>query len=143
MSRHLRSLRNKHFYQFIIFGSFGVLINLIGYILYLILTSVWDSPKLTMSALYLIGILISFFANRRFTFFHRGSISKVVIRYIFAQILGYLLNLILLILFVDWFGYKHELIQAIAIIIVAIFLFILLRNFVFSQHATNINTRHL
>ena len=96
------------------------------------LTYLWSSPKLTMTVLYSAGALIGFFANRRFTFCHDGRIGVAGMRYMFAQLLGYLLNLSLLVLFVDRLGFAHQLVQAVAIVVVAIFLFVLLRFFVFA-----------
>lgn len=89
-----------------------------------------------MSVLYLFGALVGFFANRRFTFRYDGHIGVAGLRYLFAQFLGYLLNLILLLLFVDWFGFSHQIVQAIAIVVVAIFLFALSRFFVFAHKST-------
>lgn len=85
-----------------------------------------------MTALYLVGASIGFLGNRRFTFRHDGGIGVTGIRYLLAQIAGYLLNLVLLLLFVDWFDFPHQIVQAIAIVVVAIFLFIVLRIFVFA-----------
>lgn len=122
-----------------IFGIIGFIINSILYTLYLFLTYFYSSPKLIMTLIYFIGILISFFLNRRFIFFYSGRITLVAIRYIFVQILGYLLNFFLLAFFVDFLGYKHQVIQALAIILVAIFLFMSFQNFVFK--IDNSNTR--
>ena len=85
-----------------------------------------------MTALYCVGASIGFLANRRFTFRHDGGIGVTGVRYLLAQCAGYLLNLVLLLLFVDWFGYPHQIVQAIAIVVVAILLFVLLRFFVFA-----------
>jgi len=75
---------------------------------------------------------MGFLANRRFTFRHDGGIGITGVRYLLAQVAGYLLNLVLLLLFVDWFDFPHQIVQAIAIVVVAIFLFVVLRLFVFA-----------
>jgi len=124
--------RNKALRQLLSYALIGVLTNLLGYTTYLFLTYFWGTPKLTMSALYSAGALIGFFANRRFTFRHDGSIGVAGLRYLFAQMLGYLLNLALMLLFVDWLGFMHQIVQAVAIFVVAIFLFVLSRFFIFS-----------
>lgn len=111
----------------------GVLSNLAGYFLYLFLTYLGCTPKLTMTTLYGVGAVFSFFANRRFTFRHDGHIGAVGIRFLLAYALGYLLNLLLLVLFVDVLGFAHQLVQAVAIVVVAIFLFVVCRLFVFVQ----------
>jgi len=118
--------------QFFSYALIGVLTNVLGYAIYLLLTYLWGAPKLTMTALYFVGASIGFLANRRFTFRHDGGIGVTGVRYLLAQVAGYLLNLVLLLLFVDWFDFPHQIVQAIAIVVVAIFLFVVLRVFVFA-----------
>jgi len=118
--------------QLFSYALIGVLTNVLGYALYLLLTYLWGAPKITMTALYFVGASIGFFANRRFTFRHDGHIGVTGVRYLLAQVAGYLLNLVLLLLFVDWLGLAHQIVQAIAIVLVAIFLFVMLRFFVFA-----------
>lgn len=122
--------------QLLSYALIGVLTNALGYALYIGLTQVWGAPKLTMSLLYLVGATIGFLANRSFTFVHRGHIGATGVRYLLVQFLGYLINLALLLLFVDWLGFSHQIIQAIAVVVVAIFLFVLFRVFVFVPKLT-------
>lgn len=131
-SEFLRPSKNKTLRQLFSYAFIGLLTNILGYALYLLLTYFLGAPKLTMTALYSAGALISFFANRRFTFRHDGRIGVTGMRYLFAQLLGYLLNLTLLVLFVDWLGFEHQIVQAVAIVVVTIFLFVLSRFFVFA-----------
>ncbi|CAD86081.1 MULTISPECIES: GtrA family protein [Betaproteobacteria] len=125
----------KTFRQLFSYALIGILTNVLGYAFYLLLTYLWDAPKITMTALYFVGASIGFFANRRYTFRHDGHIGVTGVRYLLAQVAGYLLNLVLLLLFVDWLGFPHQIVQAIAIIVVAIFLFVMSRFFVFAQSA--------
>jgi len=53
------------------------------------------------------------------------------VRYVIAHCIGYLLNLSILIVFVDKLGYAHQWVQAIAIFVVAAFLFLAFKVFVF------------
>ncbi len=124
--------RQKPYHQFFSYVFVGLMINLFVYGLYLFFTYLWGAPKLTMTALYLMGASIGFIANRRFTFRHDGGIDITGARYLLAQVTGYLLNLALMLLFVDLFDFPHQIVQAIAIVVVAIFLFIVLRIFVFA-----------
>lgn len=130
---HKQDGRNAVVGQLFRYATIGLLTNLLGYLLYLFLTYLWDAPKLTMTALYSIGALTGFFANRRFTFRHQGKIGAAGIRYLVAQLSGYCLNLLLLVLFVDWLGFPHQIVQALAIVVVAVFLFALSRIFVFAR----------
>ncbi|WP_297185867.1 GtrA family protein [uncultured Porticoccus sp.] len=117
--------------QLFSYALIGMLSNVAGYSVYLVLTYLGTTPKLTMTVLYAVGAFVGFFGNRKFTFRHRGHLATAGIRYLLAHMLGYLLNLSLLIVFVDRFGYAHQLVQACAIAIVAVFLFITFRVFVF------------
>lgn len=119
--------------QLVRYALIGVLTNVIGYVLYLLITYSGGTPKLTMTGMYAVGVVVSFFANRKFTFRHDGHIGAAGIRFLFAYFLGYLLNLLLLVIFVDRMGFPHQLVQAVAIVVVALFLFALLRLFVFAQ----------
>lgn len=55
------------------------------------------------------------------------------VRYVIAHCIGYLINLSILILMVDKFGYPHQWVQAAAIFIVAGFLFLMFKFFVFTE----------
>ena len=121
------------FFQLFRYGLIGILVNSIGYLIYILITSFLDYPKLVMSCLYMIGASLGFFLNRSLTFRHEGSISKSTLRYICVQFIGYLLNYSILSVFADYFGFAHQVVQAFSIIIVAITLFLLLRLFVFSS----------
>lgn len=129
-------LQRSTFRQVLSYLLIGVLTNFVGYVLYLFLTYLWGAPKLTMTLLYSTGALMGFLANRRFTFRHDGHIGVAGARYLLVQLLGYLLNLCLLLLLVDWLGFSHQIVQAIAVVVVAIFLFVLLRIFVFASGRT-------
>ncbi|WP_092441178.1 MULTISPECIES: GtrA family protein [unclassified Pseudomonas] len=136
MSAESGSPSQMVFRQFFRYAMIGVLTNFCGYAVYLFLTYLWGAPKLTMTLLYSVGALIGFIANRRFTFRHDGHIGIAGSRYLLVQLTGYLLNLLLLTLFVDWMGFTHQLVQAVSIIVVAVFLFVLSRVFVFAPQPT-------
>ena len=119
------------FRQLFRYALVGLLSNVTGYLIYLVLTYLGGTPKVTMSLLYGIGAAVGFFGNRRFTFSHQGSILGSGGRYVISHFIGYLLNLSMLSLFVDKFGYAHQWVQAIAIFIVAGFLFLAFKVFVF------------
>jgi putative flippase GtrA len=119
--------------KFIRYSLVGFFTNFIGYGIYLIFTYLGVTPKLTITVLYFFGALLGFFTNRRFTFNYGGNVFWAVCRYVIAQLLGYLLNLFFLFLFVDKLGIAHQIVQALAILVVALFLFFLSYTFVFPQ----------
>lgn len=133
--------KSRAFNQLIRYSIVGITANIIGYAVYILLTALGVSPKITISVLYSTLVVIGFFANRRFTFGHNNHIGLTAMRYLVVQLFGYLLNLSLLMLFVDWLGLAHQLVQFIAIIVVAIFLFVLSRFFVFIPQRSKIGTK--
>ena len=119
--------------QLIRYGLVGTATNSVMYLVYLLFTYFSIEPKTAMTFVYFIGLSLGFISNRKWTFAHRGDSEYMVLRYVLAHIVGYFLNLIILFFFVDRLGYPHQWVQAIAIIIVAILLFIIFKYYVFSD----------
>lgn len=117
--------------QFVRYAMVGIVSNVAGYLIYLLVTNFGVAPKIAMTFLYGVAVTIAFFSNRHFVFSDKGSIQGTGIRFLCAHACGYLLNLCLLIVFVDKLGYPHQIIQAIAIFVVAAFLFVTFKLFVF------------
>ena len=129
------SQRGSLMLQLIRYGLVGVLSNVSIYFVYLFITYLGVGPKIAMTFVYIVGATIGFIGNRRWTFAHRGDSSSAALRYILAHFFGYLLNLLILFTFIDCLGYAHQWVQAMAILIVAGFLFIVFKYFVFHQRA--------
>lgn len=111
----------------------GILSNSFGYLLYLLITYLGVTPKLAMTFIYITSATLGFIGNRRLTFDHKGEVFDTGIRYCFSHLIGYSINLCMLIVFVDCFGYQHQWVQVISIFIVALFLFIVFKYFVFAE----------
>jgi putative flippase GtrA len=119
--------------QLLRYGLVGVISNLTIYIIYLLITHFGVEPKKAMTLVYILGASLGFIGNQKWTFAHRGNPASAVLRYVLAHFLGYLLNFMILFIFVDRLGYAHQWVQAVAIIIVAGFLFIVFKYFVFRE----------
>jgi len=133
MDKNLFSFENrKSATQLFRYTIIGLMSNFIGYMIYLLITYFGATPKITMTVLYGIGATVSFFLNSKLTFEHTGSLFGPGVRYIIAHCFGYLINFILLFILVDKLGYAHQWIQAMAIFVVAVFLFLMFKFFVFS-----------
>ena len=109
----------------------GLANNIAGYMVYLLITYLGATPKISMTLLYTVGATVGFWGNRRLTFAHQGSVLGAGVRYLIAHCFGYLINLAILIVLVDQLGYAHQWVQAIAIFVVAAFLFLAFKFFVF------------
>jgi putative flippase GtrA len=119
--------------QLIRYALVGITINLGGYLVYLLITFMGVTPKIAVTLLYFVGASVGFWGNRKLTFMHQGSLLGAGVRYIVVHFFGYILNLAILILFVDMLGYSHQWIQAFAIFAVAGYLFLAFKIFVFSN----------
>lgn len=124
----------KSIQQFGRYVVVGLISNIAGYLVYLFVTLLGVEAKTAMTLLYLAGAAISFYGNRRWVFGKQGVLMSTLLRFILAHLSGYSLNFLLLVVFVDTLHYPHQLIQGMAILIVAVFLFATFRAFVFQQH---------
>jgi putative flippase GtrA len=123
--------------QLVRYGLVGAASNALLYGIYLLITYFGVEPKRAMTILYIVGALMGFFGHRKWTFTHQGALLGSGARYFIAHSLGYLLNFLLLLIFVDKLGYSHQWVQAIAIFVVAGFLFVVFRYFVFPKPQSN------
>ena len=135
--------RNKHnmsdtrhtIFQFIRYVFTGLVLNLLGYLIYLAVTWYGMEPKMALTVFYPLGVLYSYFAHKRFSFQHSSGTRnyRLLVRYITVYAVGYMINLSLLSLFSDRLGYPHHWVQGAAIFIVAWYLFVALKLFVFRK----------
>lgn len=135
----LTSLNNRTaLSQLIKYGLVGGAVNVVGYILYLFLSDFLKiEPKLSMSILYFIGVFLGYVGHKEITFSHKSGFRKSGVKFISVHLIGYFIDLLLLYVFVDLYDYPHQYIQAIAIVIVAGFLFFGFKFFVFAVSKGN------
>jgi putative flippase GtrA len=122
--------------QFFRYGLVGLASNLAGYLLFLLITYWGVEPKIAMTLLYVVGATIGFLGNRQWTFAYKGALLNAGARYFAAHLFGYLINFLILLTFVDSLGYSHQWVQAGAIFVVAGFLFVVFKYFVFPRSAS-------
>lgn len=113
----------------------GLVSNIVGYLLYLLLTYAGMGHKTAMTLLYAVGVLQTFYFNRGWSFGHDGEISVAFVRYVSAYAIGYLFNLAMLMLLVDQWGWPHQWMQGVMIFVLACMLFLLQRYWVFRAQA--------
>ena len=136
LESHPDAISQDRGYLKVNYGLIGVASNVSAYLIYLLITYLGGTPKITMSVLYVITAVVSFFGNRKLTFSHEGCLFRSSARFIVAHCAGYLINLCMLFVLVDKLGYPHQLVQVFAIFVVAAFLFVTFKLFVFTE--TNI-----
>lgn len=116
--------------RFVIVGAGS---NAALFVLYLLLTTTVIGHKTSMTVIFMVGLVQTFFLNRRWTFRYESNSGCSFWRYVAAYCVAYLLNLAALSFFVDWLGAPHALVQGIAIPIVAAGLFLAQRYWVFAE----------
>ena len=116
------------------FGMVGVLNNLAGYLLYLLITWSWLDAKFAVTLMYPVGVVTAYFGHAKYSFAYSGRTSLSIVRYVIAHSIGYGANIGMLYLLSDWLGYPHQLVQAVAIVVVGGVLYFLFRHFVFPNH---------
>jgi putative flippase GtrA len=119
--------------QVVRYAVIGALNNMLGYLIYLLVTWLWLDPKLAVTLMYPIGAVTAYFGHARYSFAYIGRTSHGIARYTIAHLIGYGANIGMLYLFSDRLGYPHQMVQAVAIVAVAGILYILFRYFVFPQ----------
>lgn len=132
------ALKKDSQHQLVKYAVVGLLNNLRGYLIYLFLTWLWLDPKIAVALMYPIGAVTAYLGHARYSFNYSESNAHTFLRYTLAHLIGFGTNIGMLYLFWNQLGYPHQLVQAVAIVVVAGILFFLFRNFVFpKQPQTN------
>ncbi len=118
--------------QFTRYVIVGLVSNAILYLGYLALTAFGMGHKLAMTVLYVLGVCQTFFFNRSWSFQDSGRIQGAFVKYVTVYGTDYTINWSLLWLFVDELGLPHQVVQGILIFVVAVFIFLSLRFWVFN-----------
>lgn len=117
--------------EFIRYSVVGAATNIFGFLLYALLTTLGVNPVLTISIFYPIHIGLAFYLNKKWSFSHKGRISTSAVRYLVAYAGCYVLNVGILGFFNGYLGYSHLVVQVIAIVIIALLLFLAQKYWVF------------
>jgi putative flippase GtrA len=117
--------------QFVRFGLVGLVSNGLLYAAYLLFTNAGMGPKLAMSLLYALGVIQTFFFNKRWSFRHGGTHGPAFVRYCISYGFGYVINLVALWLLVDRLDYPHQIVQGTMVMALAVLLFLLQKFWVF------------
>ena len=113
------------------FAVVGVATNGGGFLLYYLFTRAGASPVVAISILYPLQIALSFVLNRRWSFAARDRWVVPAVKYLLAYAVCYGVNAAALAVFVDKLGAPHLAVQAIAIPVIAVLLFLAQRYWVF------------
>ena len=110
----------------------GLASNIFLFVLYLALTEFGVGHIGSMTGLYFLGVMQTFVLNKRITFTHSGAAQRSFQRYLAIYFVCYVLNLGAMVLFVDLLGFRHQIVQGVAILVIAAILFLLQKFWVFA-----------
>jgi putative flippase GtrA len=108
----MRKLITPEIEKIIRFGVVGIMSNAIGYI---------------------IGTIMGYFGNKKFTFGDTQQIHKTIFWYVLAYLGGYIILYAMLYVFVERMHVFHAYVQLVAIVVVAVYLFFMMRFVVFKE----------
>ena len=57
--------------QLVRFALVSIMVNLVGYMVYLLITYLGGTPKISMTLIYAVAVTASFFGNHKLTFAHK------------------------------------------------------------------------
>ena len=113
----------------------GLCSNALLYFAYLALTAVGMGHKLAMTLTFLLGMFATFVINRSWTFNSTGPVASEGARFVLSYVLGFVVNWLALWVLVDVAGYRHEIVQAVLVLLVAALMFVLQRRWVFRKRS--------
>jgi putative flippase GtrA len=119
--------------ELIRFAVVGAVSNLSLYCLYLVLTGLDVGHKLSMSLLYMIGVIQTYGFNKQWTFNDQRSSKKIFLIYLLVNFGLYLINLISMMFLVDFLHYPHQLVQAGMIVLIAGIFFLIQKTILFKK----------
>lgn len=112
----------------------GFILNILGFLVYLLLTLIGIEPKVAMTLNYIFFLILGFFLHKNFSFISSNT-NPSKLKFLMVHFSAYSLNLALLFLMVDMLQFKHQYVQGISVIFVAIYIYLMLNQHVFKTRA--------
>lgn len=124
-----------NFGQILRYGIIGIALNGCGFFVYIFFTYNGFNPVKVVAILYPISVIIGYCFHTVFSFKGKNIIYDLsqFLRFCFTHIVGYLINILLLFFFHVHLGFSHAPVQLTLILIVAVFLFISQKLFVYGK----------
>ena len=125
---NLKKLSLENLKKLVLYGTNGIINTIITYGLFLIISEYIDY-RITIGIVYVIGIVISFFLNRKFVFKVKGKFGIFAI----IMITMFLVNLMITWILVESFNIEKEWAQLFAIFVVFGLGYILNKQYAFKN----------
>jgi len=124
--------------QFAMYAIIGLTTNGLSFLVFAVLTWLGLTSECAISIIYPVQITLTFILNKSWTFSHAGRISASAVRYLIAYAGCYVLNVAGLKFFSGYLGYSHLVVQAMAILVIALLLFLTQKYWVFRVRGVSV-----
>lgn len=108
----------------------GLIVNGFGFLLFLLLVFLGVGHKKSASMLYVLGVISSYFINRRLVFYSRSSIGVDFPRLIVSLLAGYVINISALYIFVDIYSFSPGVVQFFSVGLIAVYFYLVNKFYV-------------
>ena len=124
----------NNIFQIVRYGSVGILMNILGYFMYLLLANfIGFSPVSSAIISGLSATVLSYGLHRKFSFKSTIHGIKPFLSFFSLYATAVLIHSIIIWFFSSLMDYRHELVALISLIFISIALFLIQRNFIFKR----------
>ena len=117
--------------QFIVYNLIGIVNTLVGFSLVFFFLFVGMSPMVSNFIGYLLGVILSFFLNKRFTFIKYKIDNFVIIAFFSILFFAYLVNAVIFYVGINSFNLSPYVAQIISGVVYTLLSFTLMKTLVF------------
>ena len=127
------SIYSKNVLEIFRYFFSGIFTNVLGFLIYFILTSKYLEIDPIKVVIFLIPIIFVFhFALQQIYVFKKKKFKKLFLyKYFFLYLVNYILNIVFLHLSVNKWNFEHNISQLIIIILLASYTYVLSKYFIF------------
>ena len=120
--------------QIIKYGSVGFVTNALGYMVYIVIANIIGvSPPVAAIISGFLVISLSFYLNKRFSFGNNSKSISMAVNYYILYVSAILFHSFIIFIFSNVFGFAHEIIAGISIILISCSLFLIQKFLLFKR----------
>ena len=120
--------------QIIKYGSVGFVTNALGYMVYIVIANIIGvSPPVAAIISGFLVISLSFYLNKRFSFGNNSKSISMAVNYYILYVSAILFHSFIIFTFSNVFGFSHEIVAGISIILISCSLFLIQKFLLFKR----------
>ena len=120
--------------QIIKYGSVGSVTNALGYIIYIAIANIIGlSPPVSAIISGFLVIGLSYYLNKRFSFGNSSKSISMAVNYYILYVSAIFFHSFIIFIFSNVFGFAHEIIAGISIILISCSLFLVQKFLLFKR----------